>query len=285
MSKVCVVTPLKDEIENIESLFASIGRQSHRVFLWVIAENGSTDGSKELLAEKAGSDVAENVVVLNLEDDTPYAIGAKYAQIVSSGFEHIVANYALEDDDLIGILDADNFPEESYYQDLVAAFGRDEGLGLASGLDLDERGQVGRERKGWVRGCCRLWRYACFKDAGYIVGPSADTLSLAKAEIRGWRTATVDSAIFHSARDAGVRGNFEYYGSSAHFRGCTPLYGITKGLRYWIGNGPKAGSEYIRGYFKAYRAGAPRVEDPEILEYFRSYNWRLLKLLFSRGSA
>ncbi len=282
-SRIFIVTPLKDEEDNINQLFEAISRQTKKVYTWVIVENNSVDSSKEMLEDRKNSGAAESIIVLNLDDKTPYALGPKYAGLVKFGFDYISENFDLADDDLIGILDADNFPDPPYYELLSDSFRTNPKLGISSGMDVDADGNMGRERSDWVRGSCRLWRYACMRDAGYIVGPSADTLSLAKAEIRGWDAIPVPEAIFRIAREVGARVKYEYYGASAHHRGCTPLYALGKGVRYLRSNGAQGAKLYLKGYFKAYFSRAPKIDDPEILSYFGKYNYRLIRSLFERA--
>lgn len=272
MSRIFLSTPLRDEIDNIDRLFASIEAQDVSIDLWVIVENGSVDGSKEALRIKSKPANVSELVVLNHPGfDSDYALGSKYASIVNEGFTEIQRRRSLSDDDLIGILDADSFPLPGYYRELVVAFANDPRLGICSGssVDLDSGAASGHARD-WVRGSCRLWRGACFVEAGYIIGPSADTLSLAKAKLCGWSAYVADGAVFE-ARDVGTRVDYRYYGKSAHFRGNTALYAMARVAKFLVGGHYGKARAFGAGYFGCVITGAKRVQDREIRRYFSAY--------------
>lgn len=278
MGSVNIVTPLRDEINNIPNLFKSVSSQNVHIQFWVIVENGSTDGSKEYLREVEKPSNVENLIVLN-EDigDQRYALGNKYASIVNRGFQEILQRSSLGPNDLIGILDADSFPKPGYYSKLIAAFEKDADLGISSGISVDELTlKRSGHAKDWVRGSCRLWRFACFDQSGYIIGPSADTLSLARAEIDGWSAYVVPEAEF-VAREVGTRSKQKYYGSSAYYRGNTPFYAALRALKFASKLKFAAASDYVTGYFSAYLDKAERIEDEEIRDYFKSYVSRKLR--------
>ncbi len=270
--RIFLSTPLRNEIDNIPDLYASIAAQDVIIAVWVIVENGSTDGSRELLQALAKPKNVEQLIVLNEDTETgEYALGQKYARIVSRGFDEIRSSIVLENEDLIGILDADSFPEPDYYRRLIEAFDRDPKLGIASGASRD----TGTEKRSihaadWVRGSCRLWRGSCMRRSGYIVGPSADTLSLARAEIDGWDARVVKEAIFE-AREVGARSKQRYYGGSAYFRGNTLAYALVRFGKFAMYGRLTDARDYLGGYWSARASNSPRIEDPEIRTYFHSY--------------
>ena len=89
--RIAIVTPLRNEKKNIDKLFDSISEQSIDIFLWVILENGSTDGSKKILKQKRKPSNVRNMEILNIKESSiEYALGENYARIVNSGFENIL---------------------------------------------------------------------------------------------------------------------------------------------------------------------------------------------------
>jgi glycosyltransferase involved in cell wall biosynthesis len=85
--RLFLTTPLRDEINNIERLFASVAAQDMQVTCWVIVENGSTDGSQEALSRHAPPENVDTMIVLNqLCRRQVYGLGSKYAGIVQIGF-------------------------------------------------------------------------------------------------------------------------------------------------------------------------------------------------------
>jgi glycosyltransferase involved in cell wall biosynthesis len=277
-------TPLRNEIDNIDRLFSAIESQNYLIDIWVIVENGSDDGSREDLAQRRVPQNVRELIVLNEDTENgSYALGAKYARVVNRGFEEIRARVELGPEDLIGILDADSFPDSNYYSTLSAAFDANPKLGIASGKSLDEgNDKTSIHAADWVRGSCRLWRGACMLQSGYTIGPSADTLSLARAELDGWEVRVIEGTIFR-AREVGTRSKQRYYGASAYFRGNTPAYALLRFAKFAGYGRLLDGRDYLAGYFSAYLKRAPRLDDPELRQYFRTYIPRKLVRRFCRA--
>lgn len=278
MKRIFLVTPLRNEIENLPRLLDCVENQSVNIECWVIVENGSTDGSKEMLARLSSVPNVGRLVVLNIDTEgAEYQLGSKYARLVNAGFSTILENYVLDADDTIGILDADSFPELSYYEKLTSHFDSDPRLGITSGLSFDiDSGKLSSHSRSWVRGSCRLWRSSCFMMSGYIIGPSADTLSAARAELDGWKVHVTPSASFF-AREVGGRAKIKYYGASAYYRGNTLTYILLRALKHVVQGKPAQGLELAQGYLEAKAVKADRLADKELRAYFRTYIVRKLR--------
>ena len=101
--KIGIVTPLRNEIQNIEKLFRSIEDQTLRVHYWVIIENDSKDGSIEKLNKiKKTVKNVEKLEIYNSKASNPvYELGVKYATLINTGFEKIKNNGIIDDLDFI----------------------------------------------------------------------------------------------------------------------------------------------------------------------------------------
>jgi len=269
--RIAIVTPLRNEKKNIDKLFDSISEQSIDIFLWVILENGSTDGSKKILKQKRKPSNVRNMEILNIKESSiEYALGENYARIVNFGFEYIVNKVDFNTIDYIGILDSDIFLERSYYQLLLDAFSKNVCLGITSGIILNTDGSVEKTSNNWVRGGCRLWRRECFNHSGYIVGPSADALSTAKAICNNWAVYPVINAIAYS-RPKGARVNHRYYGESTYFRGCNIFYLLIRVLHLFFRCKFSESYGMFIGYFNSLLKGTQRVTDRQVFQYYRYY--------------
>lgn len=270
MSNICLVTPLKDEIENIPDLIKSIESQEKPIYCWIIVENGSTDGSREYLEQIDSVKNVTKFIVLNFSlSNERYELGVKYSTVVNQGFKlalKCVEDAQFEELAYIGICDADCFPEPNYYKDLIK-FMECEQLDISSGVGVFENGVGDGEAKEWVRGNCRLWKFGCFLSAGYIVGPSADTLSLGKAELLGFK-AYPNHDLVYKCREMGSRSRYSYYGYSSYYRGITPFYAVLKFFNYLRIGQTKQSYEYLFGYFSSYFKRKDRLQDYELRRYF-----------------
>lgn len=281
-SKIAIFTPLRDEAHSIDKLFSSLECQSEPIDTWVIIENGSSDGSGQKLAERAKKSSIRNVIVLNIGSPSdPYALGTKVSQVIQHGMSYARSLPDYEHFTHIGVLDADCFPEPDYYCKLVNFLEKNPKVGITSGLIFIGDGTLDEASANWVRGGCRLWRMNCFRDAGYIVGPSWDALCSAKAAVSGWSSVVCPDATVIS-REVGARSSQAYYGMASYYRGVTPLYAALRGC-YLSLRSPKKGVQYLQGYFSCLLKKAPRVNDEEILKYFESQGlMTAIKALLSR---
>ena len=81
-----LITPLKDELNNIPRLIESIENQTVGIDWWIIVENDSSDGSKEYLRELNTIANVKNLKIINLQfEDKSYSIGEKYSTVVNQG--------------------------------------------------------------------------------------------------------------------------------------------------------------------------------------------------------
>lgn len=279
--KIAIITPLRDEISNIDKLFKAIESQSTNIETWIIVENGSTDGSIEKLNKIIQPKNVKELIILNkIFQNNEYALGSKYSQVVDFGFKEVKNSSSYENLTHIGILDADCFPEPGYYQKLTEFLDKNSSTGITSGIIYDDHGKVDSASTDWVRGGCRLWKFECFKKSGYIIGPSADALSSAKAFVNGWKS-NVCTAARVTSREVGARTNYQYYGKATYYRGVSPIYATLRGL-YLLKSSFKNSRQYLQGYYSDLFARAPRVEDEEILNYYNNYGIKKLKDIFKR---
>jgi len=120
---IALVTPLKDEIDNIEKFFSNISSQSIPIKCLIIVENDSSDGSKEYLNKLTSIKNVEHFKLININfEDTSYRVGKKYATIINTGFQYIQNTPFYNTLDYIGILDCDVFPEINLHKRREAAY-------------------------------------------------------------------------------------------------------------------------------------------------------------------
>ncbi len=275
---IALITPLKDEIDNIQKFLDAIGHQSIPITCLVIVENDSIDGSREYLEAITSVKNVGHFKVLHINfEDTSYRVGKKYATIINEGMQYIKTLGLYEALDFVGILDCDVFPEKEYYGKLTAFLNANPEIGIASGLTYTAEGVPHIADKDFVRGNSRLWKRKCLEEAGYPVVYTADTVSVALAHLKGWKTKTLKTAIVTSREIDTKLTNSRSKGYHAYFRGHTLFYMALKFFYYAVIKGRfKTGYDFFLGYFQSMIQRKPRIGNREVRNYFR---WYLLNKL------
>ena len=272
MKKIALITPLKDEMENIAMFLNSLSEQSIQIFSLVILENDSTDGSKEYLDKISEVNNIVNFNVLNLQfSDKSYRVDVKYSTIIKKGFDYLSTKKYFTNLDYIGILDSDCFPEKDYYEKLINFMKLDEKIGIASGVIFTHEGERHKANINWVRGGCRVWTIDCFNECGFLVEPSPDVISVALAHLNGYSTKTCKDAITIS-REVGEKGDYSFYGKSAYYRGHTLIYLLAQFLFYSVyKRDTRRAIKYLKGYVSSFIKLKKRISHKKLRRYFNMY--------------
>ncbi len=209
----------------------------------------------------------------------PRDITFHYSYVCKQGFDHAL-EYCGQNNiefDYIGLLDADTVLEENYFGKLLAEFGKDGSLGIASGgVYYDIGGKLSREMtdKNLPRGTGRLWKKECFiATGGYQVEPSPDSISNIKALLRGWKLMQYPDAIqIQKRQTSAANGLWHGYvknGWMAYYLGKNPLVALGNILYRTVKPPFYTGAAYCCGYFGSAIRREKKISDPEIRTYYR----------------
>jgi biofilm PGA synthesis N-glycosyltransferase PgaC len=185
-STYVLVSAVKDEEKYIERTIQAVLQQTIRPYKWVVVDDGSQDRTRAIVEEYANR--FPWIIQLTLARDASRQPGAGVIRAFNKGFE-LVKDSSF---DFIAKLDCDiDFPAD-YFEQLIARFQREENLGIASGIYLEER------RNRWVpvkmpayhaAGASKMIRIRCFSDiGGFVASRGWDTLDEIRAQMMGWRT-------------------------------------------------------------------------------------------------
>ena len=182
-----VVTPAKDEIQYIERTLQSMVAQTHRPLMWIIVDDGSSDGTIEIVQKYAAEH--EFIRPIPAERITRRATGTAEVRAFNRGYE-LARN---EKFGCIVKLDADLSFDADYFARLLAHFIEDPKLGIASGIYLEAHsGDNWKEipmPSYHAAGASKVIRWECFEDiSGFIEQRGWDTVDEIRAIARGWRT-------------------------------------------------------------------------------------------------
>jgi glycosyltransferase involved in cell wall biosynthesis len=286
-----LVTPCKNEEENLPKLAECVVNQTARPKLWVIVDDGSTDRTPDILKDIALKYLWIKIIRLN---EKPRDLGIHVANVYRTGFDYAVS-YCTDNKlqySYIGSVDADITFDGNYFESLMNEFKINANLGICSGHvgNIINNEIIWSDyREDLPSGGARLWRKKCFENTGgYLLTCSPDSVSNVKAIIRGWDTRQFEHIKMISTRAyASAEGQWKGYkklGANNYFIGYTPIHILLKGIRLlyssdgYFQNG--MGFAYIGGYFSQYLKSAPRIEDKEILDYYK--NKRLKEILCSK---
>ena len=270
-----VVTPCKNEGENLPDLITSVVAQTIRPILWVIVDDGSTDDTPRITraaAEKHGW-----IHILRL-DEGDRDLGLHYADVVKTGFDHAISY--CEDNGLeysyLGNLDGDLTLPPTFYENLMVEFKRDPELGVASGGTEHIIGDQIKYAKVSVNepsGGHMLMRRECFEECGGIpLSYSIDSVLKAKARIRGWKTRRFEENVATEIRDVhaaeGYWNGFMHKGESSYCLNINPFHSVARAIIYSFRKPYYIGIAYLVGYLGSIVSRKKRIEDPEIRRYF-----------------
>jgi len=216
-----LVTPTRDEADNLVRLAESVTSQSVMPRSWIIVDNGSTDPTPALIGElEAKCSWIHGATSPPTAHPEP---GAPIVQALHTGLAQL-GRY----DDVVVKLDADVSFAHDYFERLLQAFEADPALGIAGGecLELDDgEWRAVHVTSSHVRGAVRAYRRACLDTVLPLVeGLGWDTVDELQASVHGWHVAVVPGLHFRHHRALGARDRFPWsravrQGRAAHYLG------------------------------------------------------------------
>lgn len=262
-----LVTPARDELENLSRLAGAVTSQGLPPRAWVIVDNGSRDGTRELAEELAAEHGWISTVTVAGDEQIR---GTPIVHAVNAGLETLRPW-----SDVVVKLDADVSFEPDHFERLLAAFAADPLLGIASSLCLEETAGQWRptySTRSHARGAVRAYRRECLADVMPLEPRLGwDGIDELKAAVRGWRTATLPDVAFYHHRKVGQReaayARWRRQGETAHYMGYRPSYLLVRAL-YRAVREPSA-LAMVHGYCGAVLRRSPRYPDREVREWLR----------------
>ena len=280
-TRYVVITPARDEAQYIAETITSVVHQSARPLQWVIVDDGSTDGTDEIIDRFAVQYPWITAVHRPNRGVRENNIGA-----IEAFFD---GYHALKfgDWEFLINLDADLSLGTDYFERCLDEFRKDPTLGIGGGtLYHVERGVVITETCPLfhVRGATKIYRRTCWDAMGGLrMGPGWDTIDEIKANMLGWRTRNFPNikaqhlrptgAAEGAWRDAVKNGQAEY------FSGYHPLFMLVKCLKRVVQRPYlTSAAGLFWGFASAYLTRSPKFEDKALVNYVRKQQMRRLLL-------
>jgi poly-beta-1,6-N-acetyl-D-glucosamine synthase len=275
-----VISPARDEVQYIERNLASMIGQTVRPLKWVIVDDGSRDGTVEIVERYAQR--VDWIVPLRLRSNAEREPGLAVIRAFNAGYELI------RDDggDFLVKLDTDVELPPDYFERMLTEFDKNPALGIASGVYLEmSNGDWSPVKmpEYHAAGASKMIRRACYQEiGGFATLPGWDTADEIKALARGWHTAHFPDIQFHHLRPEGsatglmkthVRHGHTYYacGGGRLFFFLKCLHRMVFGKPFFTG-----AAALLYGYMRAAVTRPPKlVSDTEARAYRKMLNARL----------
>jgi poly-beta-1,6-N-acetyl-D-glucosamine synthase len=283
-----VVTPVRDEIEHFARTAESILAQTHRPQQWVIVDDGSTDGTREVAERYAAAHGWIDVVAADGSHER--ARGAPIVRAFERGRSAL-----REQHDVVVKLDGDLFLPAHYFEWVAETFARDPRAGIVGGIAFipeDGRWILERGNVRNVNGVAKAYRVACLEDIGGL-RPSMgwDGIDEYGARARGWHIRVLTELTMLHYRPRGskqkaLKARWEE-GRGNAFMGYLPGWLFVRALYRGVVEKPPVlgGIVLFAGYLWARIRRLPQIDDPDARAELRAeQRARLAGLFRGRGA-
>ena len=276
--RLLVISPVRNEAAHIERVALAMAAQTRPPDLWVVIDDQSTDETPQILAR-----LAERLDFLQVLNAQPAdAAGAKDRLAVAAearAFNIGLNSVPWQTFTHIAKLDGDIELSPRYFEQLLAEFERDAGLGLAGGVLTERSGDGWKEEHApsdyHVRGALKCYTRNCLEAIGGIPERLAwDTIDEVYARMRGFRTRSLPEivAIHHrpwGSADGTLRGRARH-GRCVYITHY-PLAWVSLRAVKTASERPAlfSGLAFLGGYLWAGVVRTPQVEDPAFRAFVR----------------
>ena len=188
-----LTTPARNEMAALPALLATVQAQEQPPLVWLVVDDGSTDGSREWL--EAARERCGFLDVAAAPEAADEYLGAHVARIKRWGLEQALQRARARglEPRCAGVLDADIELPPEHYRVLAQAMASDERLGVASSLLQAREGErtfiEPYQRADLPRGPTQFFRVECLEAIGGLPPwPSFDSIANVKARALGYET-------------------------------------------------------------------------------------------------
>jgi len=280
-----IVTPARDEEDNIERLMRCMISQTVLPVRWVIVSDGSRDKTDEIVERY----IKEHnwIELVRMPEHRDRNFGAK-VQCFKIGYERL-KNIS---HDIVGNLDADVSFENDYIEFLLERFIDNHSLGVAGTPFVENSGYSSNsdsfEGGKHVAGGCQFFRKACWEEIGGYKANKAggiDWIAVTTARMYGWTTQSFPQKVFFHHRSLGTgesnkfKSNFNY-GRKDYYLGNHPLWEAFR-IAYRLTKRPYfvAGFITLVGYLWALFTRMERPISKDLMKFHRNEEMRKLKAI------
>ncbi|MDA8174671.1 MAG: glycosyltransferase family A protein [Nitrospiraceae bacterium] len=273
-SSYVLITPARNERENIERTIRSVAAQSLLPRKWIIVSDGSTDGTDEIV--KTYVPRYPFIELVRAGNGDKYNFGSK-VHAFNAGY----ASLGGTEYDYIGNLDADITFQNDYFERLLVKMNGNGKLGLAGGMvsEFLENGLIHADYNiNSVAGAVQMFRRRCFDEIGGYLPlrfGGIDAVAEVMARMHGWQVRSFQDLIVHhhgriGISEKGVLSARWRFGKRDYSMGMHPLFMLLKSISRFREKPYVIGSMFMMGGYMWSLMRNARVSIPrDVLEYTR----------------
>jgi glycosyltransferase involved in cell wall biosynthesis len=269
----------------------SVAAQSVPPALWVVVDDGSTDGTPSILEEYARR--LPYLRVVRRQDRGRRSVGPGVIEAFYAGLEAV----NLDGFDYVCKLDLDLDLPSRYFETLMERMEAEPRLGTCSGKPYfieDGTGRLIPEHCGDETsvGMTKFYRVECFRQTGGFVRQVMwDGIDCHRCRMLGWIAASWDDPEIRFIHLRPMGSSYQgiwtgrvRWGFGQYYMGTTPLYLLASAV-FRMTRPPivVGGLGMIWGYLKSTLGRVPRYDDAEFRRFLRRYQWSCL--LRGKGAA
>ncbi len=237
-NKYIIITPFKNEEENIEGTIKSIIAQSIKPITWILIDDGSNDNSLNIVNR-----YKKKFSWIQVEKNDSYINdkGARIAAMINDFSNHDKIDFLCK-------IDADVSFNHNFCENMINYMNSNKKLGICSGTliynDKIERPVF----SDLTRGATKFYNYKCFKDInGLLESTGWDTIDNISAQYKGWETKVLPIYFKHNKAEGISLGWYQRYYQSGKYFGSIPypFYYLLMRCVYRIFNYPPIISQLV----------------------------------------
>jgi poly-beta-1,6-N-acetyl-D-glucosamine synthase len=267
-----VITPVRDEEEHLESTVESMVRQTAVPKQWVIVDDGSKDGTGEMIDHYARR--YPWILAVHRQDRGFRKAGGGVVDAFNEGYSALTCH----DWEFIVKFDGDLTFDADYFEGCLNEFDLDEKLGVGGGVICyveDGKKTFEKAPAFHVRGATKIYRRACWNGIGGLLpAPGWDTIDEVKANSIGWTTRSFPRLhLIHQRVTGSADGMWRSlvkYGRANYVCGYHPLFMASKCMLRLAQKPFVIGSIGLAwGFISGYLKKVPQVNDRSAIQYLR----------------
>lgn len=282
MNSYVLITPAKNEEVYLEKTIQAVVSQTYLPDKWVIVDDGSTDGTIEIVERYASDYDFIELVRLIYRDNRNFA---SKIRAFKAGLEKLVGIHF----EFMGNLDADiSFPDD-YYEQVLKKFQKYPKLGITGGIifEMRKNKHVKLNPRNDTIGCAiQMFRRKCYEDVGGYMElkfGGEDVMAEMTARMKGWEVrAFPELEVLHNREmGSGIWNIWEsrfYAGVENYDLGYHPFFFILKSISRILERPAILGSILmLSGYFWFSIIGAKRIVSNEFIKFLQNEQKQKMK--------